>query len=236
MNNTVKYILALLVFLLSGVVGYVGASKLRGRGNETEKSTTVTVNPAPVQPVPEVEPEPRATIVIQSVDTPTMDPSSGKYTFTVNATGDGLRFLLYDDSERLITEQESGKFAVPPVPGGKYYVRVTDIHGNFTDPTEVGGCVPIPKVNKLTASEYQTIVNSGRASSADTPDFRSRVSPRVAFTFVGIEPGERKPQSTNELIMKISNGIWDSVDVQGVTYDSITGKMTGATIKVNYPE
>ena len=243
MNSTLKYILPTLVFLASTAVGYVGASAVKkgmaSRPTSPKPSNETVIDRSPVEVTPAAEvPAPAATVNLQieSIGRPKLDAGTGKYSFTVEASGSVQEYILYDASDQMIRRQPGNRFEVAAVAGGKYIVRVADLHGNVSPPKEVTGCYAVQKVNKLSAGELETILNSGRASSADTPDFKSRVSPSLVPTVVGMEQGERVPQSVNELIMKISNGIWDSVSVQSVDYDPLTNRMTRATVKVNYPD
>ena len=171
--------------------------------------------------------------MIVSVSKPVYDEATKTYTFETTAAGNYERFVLADSKKNFVLSQTNGYFTVQPTSLGKYYVYVEDAAGHKSDYYEVSGCVT--KVNKITKEELQRVLNTGDSSAAAKADFKNRIKAGCKFTYEGRNESEGDaPMSYNEILQRIKLKTWSSVTVKSVRYNSDSGKLTQATIKVNY--
>lgn len=91
----------------------------------------------------------------------------------------------------------------------------------------------IVKVNKLSKSEFQEILNSGDENRGVVGHLKDRISSRCRFSFSGINEDEPTPASYNDILMRINMGTWTSVSVLSASYDE-ADRMVSARIQVNY--
>ena len=286
MNNTQKIIVAILVYLISGLIGYTVASFISGpsaksSGNgqpasayssgaqssgtqssgRASSSTNIVSSPVPVsqsnvsdvpvtttdsQPLEgdlhdiladnELRPglvNPTSSIMITSVSSPRYNDASRSYSFSVSADGSVREFVLLNESKDFVMSSSDGFFAsVPATSSGVYYVYASGIGGERSDDHAILGCVF--KVQKVTASELNQVLNSGDSNAAINANFRNRIAPGCRFVFVGRDESEGDaPISYNDILMRIHLGTWASVSVQSVSYND-ADQVSKAVIGVNY--
>ena len=123
-------------------------------------------------------------IAITNISTPNYNDNNKTYSFLVSADGLVGEFVLINEAGEYIMSNSNGNFdSVPPTATGVYYVYAKDPFGAKTKECEVTGC--IFKVQKVSASELNRILNSGDSNEAIKANFRNRIAPGCRFIFLG---------------------------------------------------
>ena len=184
------------------------------------------------------EPAKGAVPVIADVSVPKRG-TTGKYGFSVMAevqTSDQLLYVIYSDSECLVEVAKSldGKFSeIPSVSSAKYYVRVQNLTTkDLSEIVEVSGFVPITMYEKITKAELEKICNSGDFGTAPAK-FNHRIMTGCQIVPQGMNSEERGVSTVADVCQKVMMGVWKSVTVENIEYDS-QNRMKKLVLKVNY--
>jgi hypothetical protein len=86
---------------------------------------------------------------------------------------------------------------------------------------------------KITKTELEDLINVKRDYSMAPKDFKKRTSPSLQIIVNGANENERGVSDVADICMKTFNGVWASVVVEGVAYDS-QNRLHKLTIRVNY--
>lgn len=231
MNKGLQIFLLGLVFLISGVAGFVIEELL------FEKSVVVSEEPAPVAIQDTLSPVP--VILAESIAAPQRN-ANGNFDFSVQAeveTSHQLKYALYKDEicTELVAENLSGVFSdVPPVSSKIYYIRVQNLTtGDCSDVVSIDGFTQLVMYQKITKAELEDLINVKKDYSMAPKDFKKRTSPSFQIIVNGANENERQVSDVADICMKTFNGVWSSVVVETVGYDR-QNRLDKLTIRVNY--
>lgn len=167
---------------------------------------------------------------IIAVSKPVYHETNKKYSFTVTADGEVVEYHLCDSHGKELYSQTSPDFLVSPSYSGKYIVYAMN-DSAISEDVEVTGCYRMEE--KLLKSDLQSAFNSGDYQAGDSNSFKTRISSKCAYRFSGIREGEEAPVSYSEIFNRISMGVWSSVTVDALEYDS-HNRVSKMAITVNY--
>ena len=105
--------------------------------------------------------------------------------------------------------------------------------GEWSDVLPVDGFVQLIMYEKITKAELEDLINVKRDYSMAPKDFKKRTSPSLQIIVNGANENERGVSDVADICMKTFNGVWASVVVEGVAYDS-QNRLHKLTIRVNY--
>ena len=237
MNKGLQVFLLILLFAVSGFIGYV----VEGIVIEptAQHNTPQPVVDTIVVPEPEIV---LSTIPVISENgiTAAKRNEVGKYSFSVEATvesGDVLKYVLYRDEtclEEVVCGTDSGLFEnVPGVANATYYLRVQNTAtGEYSDVFSIKGFVQIKMYAKIQKAELERLINSGNFEACPR-DYKERRTKNMTIVTKGIKPDEREVSSLADIFSKISMGQWASVTVDNIVYDD-QGRMSKLFVSVNY--
>lgn len=167
---------------------------------------------------------------IIAVTKPVYHETNKKYSFTVTVDGDVVEYHLCDSHGEELYSQSSPDFLVSPSYSGKYIVYAMN-DSAISEGVEVTGCYRMAE--KLSKSDLQSAFNSGDYQAGDRNSFKTRISSKCAYRFFGIREGEDAPVTYSEVFNRISMGVWSSVTVDALEYDS-RNRVSKMSITVNY--
>jgi hypothetical protein len=97
----------------------------------------------------------------------------------------------------------------------------------------ISGCEVVSIKNKVTASEFQSLLLSKDENNANKL-LKGRINnASVSYRFTGINEDEPQPRSYTEIINRLKMGTWSSIQITSVGYDS-QGRLNSANITVTY--
>lgn len=176
--------------------------------------------------------------VIDKISSPVRD-ASGKYGFEVFAavaTGDQMIFVVYSDQECIneVAKELLGKFeSIPAKTDGKYFVRVQNATTkDYSEIVAVNGLVPLIMYEKISALEIERVCNSGDYGTAPVK-FNHRIAPGCQIIPQGMNAEERNVSTVADVCQKVMMGIWESISVVNIEYDS-QNRMKKLVIRINY--
>lgn len=236
MKKGLQIFLLGLIFLLSGVAGYLLEDILinetsREQMGDADAAAVHSNQVAAVSNVPVID----ATGII----VPKRD-ESGKYSFAVKASvesGHQLKYVLYSDSDCAVEVASNlhGTFQSVPASSAKiYYLRVQNVAtGDFSEIYPVNGFEELKIYNKITKDELEKIFNVDKDWTSAPKDYSLRIAKPLTIKAVGVREGEREVAKPEDICLKVFNGIWNSVIVEKMDFDS-QNRLKMIEIKVNY--
>lgn len=233
MGKGLQIVLLAVLFAGCAAGGWFLQGAVMGDGDvqeEPEVKTVIEVKPT----VPEADCIP----VISEVTAPKRE-ADGRFSFSVTssvASGDDLLYVLYGDKDCTVevAKELQGNFnGIAPTASQTYWLKVQNMaSGDWSTVTEVKGFVQLVMYEKITAAELEQICNSGDYGTA-SPNFSKRISSKFSIISRGMKPEENPVSTVGDICSKVAMGIWRSVSVENITYDS-QNRMKELTLRVNY--
>ena len=166
--------------------------------------------------------EQTSTIEIERVEGPSFLVRSRMYSATVYVKGiadDGSEIIyeLYNDGNELISNDNSSKLIIPQSLSGVYFVTIRNSDtGERSKPYEITGCV----IQRMEKSRLEQICNSGDYTTMRNME-AYELSSSLTLEFSGVSEDEDVATSIDDICTRISLGIWSSVSVVDIRYDSL---------------
>ncbi len=248
MNKNKRIVIGAGLFVLSVGVGFFVANLFSGKkelvvmpsppkkieydttgggGGKSGGSEPTPIPPAPPEPAPKQE---KTEIIVQS-----LERSGNTYSLVVKCEhvpdGVSVKYKIIG----LDKESETGEFdKIPGIASGKYTVVALNKEDETTLARKVVSgfdIVEIPQVVKMSAGEFQALLNQGDESILGGGNLR--VAKYVALSFIDLNDGDFTPDDILSVQVKIANRIWRSVTVVSVRYNE-RGQINAATIRPIY--
>lgn len=236
MNKGLQIVLLVLLFLVSGAVGYFLEDILLGDKVVAEAAVEQPVaEPAAARDTVSTVP-----VILKDAITAPKRAENGTYGFSVQATVESahqLKYILYKDEActQELTGNLSGVFTDIPAAAAKtYYLRAQNVAtGDFSEVCPVEGFVQLQMYKKITKAELDQMFNVVKEYERVPKDFLSRISGSLKITANGLSQDARQITKIAQIFNNLSVGVWQSVVVEDIRYDA-QGRMNVLIIKVNY--
>lgn len=240
-----KVLILVLEFLLFCLIGFSASRYLLSKNaaqpvKEAKTAQEYTEAPAAqtvqkeAEAVPESVESATETLAVLNISQPVYNSHTQKYSFTVSATPDAQTFCLATDTGTPLKDfdRADGNFIVPAVESGKYLVYVM-AGDHESKPVPVEGCEI--RITKVSRGEFESLLNGKDATKAKA-DLQGRTVNKIQFVYTNLSEEDRSnntPKHFMGIIDNVKLGVWNSVSVDKVSYDS-SGHLNKATITIGY--
>lgn len=154
---------------------------------------------------------------IISISDPLFNEAAMTWSFTVNATGKNLQYILCqsNNEQNIVINQDSPTFTIKGNLSGSYilYVESKD-NSLISEKRSIQGCYL--RVKKLLSYELERAFNSGDYQEGTKLDFRNRIANNCSIKASGIS----EEFNYLDIFSFILNEEWKQVSVTNVTYNN----------------
>ena len=233
MNANKKFLFGCGVFVVCAIVGFLLTRFAQDRidGNESDKPDTTIIDP--VDPEVNVDSLEQQPVKIESMVKKT---SNNVYSLQISCSNVPDDAVLVYEIPDLQKKNSDGYFTqIPGRKSGSYKVIVKNHATNeVLASKDVSGFKLIEEkpVETMSAGEFQALLlnqNDNSLLGGKNP----KVAKSIAFSFEGLNDGDKRPGDILSVREKIAYGIWSSARVLRVGYDE-KGRINSVKIQPVY--